>query len=373
VNRNTSDGSADEYAALSDPRQVMTEVLGLVEDLRQATHKLGDAIVAGGLGAREWRSPDARLALLSDQFPDITVDELITRLSEFSGLGPDWLHGGEGEIAHFNEEVEILYGVVYTLRVQAQRLRMLPTRERSDWPLERALGDAHAGTPLDLLLGALRDLESLAPYLVPLTAEEWKGESSPSLGSAFRDSLRSPQPVDDIEAPDSLPQPSQSFTRLRDFVELRTASTGDAELRIQVPRLPLTNLPLTKWIFVAVAIITLASGTLLLSMASRFDVGKSSEPAPSTVLIASPSHATLTCSGTGRTLDLVLRNSGTAALTWSIKAPTGLTLSSTHGVLAPKEAARLQIKVSSFKAARGTLTFTSNHGPLSVPYSVTCG
>jgi hypothetical protein len=349
----------------------MTEVLGLVEDLRQATHKLGDALVSGGLGAREWRSPDARLALLSDQFPDITVDELITRLSEFSGLGPDWLHGGE--IAHFNEEVEILYGVVHTLHAQAQRLRMLPTRERSNWPLERALGDARAGTPLDLLLGGLRDLESLAPYLVPLTAEEWQGESPPSPRNASRDSSRSPQPVDDIEAPDSLPQPSQSFTRLRDFVEMRTASTGDAELRIQVPRLPLTNLPLAKWIFVAVAIITLASGTLLVSMAGRFDAGKSSTSVPAAVLIASPSHATLTCSGTGRTLDLVLRNSGTAALTWSVKTPAGLTLSSTHGVLAPSQAVRLQITVISSKATRGALTFTSNHGPLSVPYSVTCG
>src|SRR5579885_238105 len=80
---------ADEDAleALNDPRQVMMEVLGLVEDLRLASNRLGDAIVAGGLSAREWRSPDARLATLSDQFPDITVDDLITRLAEFAGLG----------------------------------------------------------------------------------------------------------------------------------------------------------------------------------------------------------------------------------------------------------------------------------------------
>ena len=368
MNRNTNDGSADEYDALGDPRQVMTEVLGLIEDLRQATHKLGDAIVAAGLSAREWRSSDARLALLSNQFPDITVDELITRLSEFSGLAPDWLHGGEEEIAHFSEEVEILHEVVRSLRIQAQRLRILPMRERSDWPLERALGDARTGTPLDLLLGALRDLESLAPYLVPLTASEWPAESPPSSRGDAKDSPSSPQPGDPIEAPDTLPQPSQSFTRLRDFVELRTATTGDAELRIQVPRLPQAS-----WVFVAVAIITLVSGTVLLSIASRPDAGKPSTSTPSPLLIASPTRATLACSGKDSTLDLVLRNSGSAAITWSIKTPPGLGLSSTHGVLAPKDAVRLQIKVTTFKAARGTLTFTTNHAPLSVPYSVTCG
>ena len=195
MNRNTSDGSADEYEALGDSHQVMTEVLGLVEDLRQATLKLGDALIAGGLQAPEWRSPDARLVLLSDQFPDITVDELITRISEFSGLAPHWLHGGEEEITHFAQEVEILYGVVRSLRIQAQRLRMLPRRERSNWPLERALRYARTGTLLDLLLGALRDLESLAPYLVPLTAEEWQAESPPSPGRVSRDSPRSPRPV----------------------------------------------------------------------------------------------------------------------------------------------------------------------------------
>ena len=368
MNRNTSDGSADEYDALNDPRQVMTEVLGLVEDLRQANHKLGDAIVASGLAARDWRSSDARLALLSDQFPDITVDELITRLSEFSGLGPDWLHGGAEEIAHFNQEVEILYGVIQTLHVQAQRLRILPMRERANQPLERALGDARTGTHLDSLLGALRDLESLAPYLVPLTSEQWRAEFLPPPGSISRDSPRSPQPIDHIEAPDNVPQPSQSFTRLRDFVELSTATTGDAELRIQVPRLPLA-----KWIFVAMAIITLVSGTVLLSIASRPDAGKPSPSTPSPPLIASPARATLACSGKGSTLDLVLRNSGSAPVSWSIKTPAGLDLSSTHGVLAPKEAVTLEIKVTISKAARGTLTFTANHVPLSVPYSVTCG
>jgi hypothetical protein len=368
VNRNTSDASADEYEALRDPRQVMAEVVRLVENLGKVTRKLGDAIIAGGLQAREWRLPDARLTLLSDQFPDITVDELITRLSEFSGLGPYYLQGREEDIAHFNGEVEILYEVVRSLHVQIQRLRMLPRRDRSNWPLERALRDARTSTAMDLVQGVLRDLESLAPYLVPLTAEERQAEPPPAPDSSQRESPRSPLPVDDIEAPENVPQPPQSPTRLRDYVELRTATTGDAELRIQVPRLPLS-----RGILVMLAIITLASGTLLLSMATHFHAGNSTARNSPAVLSSSPSHATLTCTGTGSTLNLILRNSGSAALAWSIQTPAGLDLSPTHGVLAPSQAVSLLIKATGASATRGTLEFTSNYGPLSVPYSVTCG
>ncbi|HLJ82195.1 MAG TPA: hypothetical protein VKT52_11960, partial [Ktedonobacterales bacterium] len=101
----------DAYEALNDPRRVMMEVVALVEELHRATTRLGDAIAAAGLPARTWRDADCRLLLLADQFPDITLDALITRLAEFAaGMGPDWLHGSREDIARFTDEASILYG-----------------------------------------------------------------------------------------------------------------------------------------------------------------------------------------------------------------------------------------------------------------------
>ncbi len=392
----TTGGMADEDAleALNDPRQVMMEVLGLVEDLRLASNRLGDAIVAGGLSAREWRSPDARLATLSDQFPDITVDDLITRLAEFAGLGPDWLHGGRAEIVRFNEGAAILYGVVRPLRMAAQRLRMLPPRERNEWPLERALGDVRVGTPLDQVVAALRDLESLAPYIVPLTPEQWNPPVSPPAPSIKN--AGSLPPVGP-PAPASPPLPaspassmSQSFTRLRDFIpqqETVPLSEAPDKTPAQAPasalrladigaqlaawsRVHTRQLAVGKWVIVALAIVTLLTGTLLLSMAIRG--GATTTQAPPSHLIATPAHLALACSGKGANLTLTLRNSGTTALNWSITAPSGISIATTHGTLKPGATVTLQVKVTNGKAAQGTLTFTSNDGSASVPYTVKC-
>ena len=99
----------DEYAALSDPPQVMAEMLRLLDELRRTGKKLGDALEVAGLPGREWRSEDARLNLLSEQFPDISIDDLITRLAEFAaGHAPLWLRGDAGTIGRFRDEVEIL-------------------------------------------------------------------------------------------------------------------------------------------------------------------------------------------------------------------------------------------------------------------------
>ncbi|MFI5273244.1 MAG: hypothetical protein ACHQ4H_09470, partial [Ktedonobacterales bacterium] len=52
------------------------------------------AAECGRQPAREWRSDDALLRPLSDQLPAVTLDDLISRASEFAaGSGPYWLHG----------------------------------------------------------------------------------------------------------------------------------------------------------------------------------------------------------------------------------------------------------------------------------------
>ncbi len=380
----TSDEIASDYDALNDPRQVMQEVVGLVSDLRQAAHRLGDAIAAAGLTAREWRSEYARLALLSDQLPDITVDELITRLAEFSAAhGPDWLHGGSAEVARFTDEVEILYGVLRPLRVIAQRQRMLSASERSVHPLERTLGSARVGTPLDLVAGALRDLEALSPYLVPLTAEEWteaapasphpepraephpeNSEYSGAANTSFDQSLLSGPPA----------APAQPFTRLRDFAPTPVTSTqhgsrGDPGtwLRTRVMRLPMY-----KWIVVAAAIVILGVGTLVLSRVGQVESGVANKSTGASQLVASPVSVSLACTGSGATLQVSLRNIGSTQVEWSIQAPSGLRFSATHGTLAPGKTTTLQVRASGAKAEQGTIVFTSSGGLTRVPYSVSC-
>ncbi len=364
----------DEYAALADTRQVMLEVVGLLEDLHKATTRLGDAIAAAGFHGREWRGLDAQLDELSDQFPEITLDDLITRLAEFSaGNGPAWLRGDRADIEHFNDEAAILGGVMRPLRVLAQRQRVTPARERSRHPFERALADGRVGTQLDLMARYLRDLEALAPFIAPLTPEKWN--------------LASPAPP----APPA-PKPSaasavrsgpamQRFTRLRDFADSargsapssRQAGTSQAftralgRARVGTEVLVL-RLRLYRWMVVVIAALILAIATGLLTLA----VHEGLTLAPPSHLQATPAQLTITCTGKGTTQVLTLRNTGSASLTWQIVAPAGLTLSAAKGLLTRGASATVTVKVSVARAAHGTLAFTSTDGAAQVPYTVAC-
>jgi hypothetical protein len=387
----------DEYAALDDPPRVMAEVLRLLDELRSTNKKLGDALEVAGVPGREWRSEDARLSLLSEQFPDISVDDLITRLAEFAaGHAPPWLRGDAGTIGRFREEVEILYGVLRSLRQMAQRQRMLPARDRGGLPLERALGDARVGTALDLAARDLRDLDSLGPFIAPLTPEEWQAldAAQPSATTAIAAAAAgaatggaqpptayappaSATPVTAPMAPGSgavptsptspTPPATPTHTRLRDFAPPRgeggaaaqSVSIGSARMAVLLRRALRPN----KWWVVALAILTLASGTALLSLAAR---------APAGHLAASPARLTLTCAGKGTTAALTLRATGKGPITWSAQPATGIGLSTARGTLKPGASTTIQVAVRTAKAARGTLTFTSNDGTATVIYVVTC-
>ncbi|MEO7003178.1 MAG: hypothetical protein ABI068_15300 [Ktedonobacterales bacterium] len=167
-------GLPDEYAALGDPRLVMRETLALVDDLRRCVKTLGDALVSAGLPARAWLGDDAMLDLLSGRLPALTIDDFLTALAEFAAdTGPHLLHGGADDLASFADEVAQFREDSHTLRMVAQRQRYLRGAERDDLPLALALADARLGAPLDKLTGALRDLEALLPFLIPLTPDEW--------------------------------------------------------------------------------------------------------------------------------------------------------------------------------------------------------
>jgi hypothetical protein len=366
----------DEYAALADTRQVMLEVVGLLEDLHKATTRLGDAIAAAGFHGREWRGLDAQLDELSDQFPEITLDDLITRLAEFSaGNGPVWLRGDRADIERFTDEAAILGGVMRPLRVLAQRQRVTPARERSRHPFERALADGRVGTQLDLMARYLRDLEALAPFLAPLAPEEW------NLVSPAPPAPPAPQPSA-APAPAARSGPAmRPFTRLRDFADSArgsapsirqagpsqtlTLALGRARARTEVLVL---RLRLYRWMVVVIAALILAIAMGVLTLA----VHEGATLAPPSHLQATPARLTFTCAGKGATHVLTLRNSGSAPLTWQVAAPTGLTLSAAKGLLTRGASAAVTVRVSAARAAHGTLAFTSTDGAAQVPYTVTC-
>ncbi len=400
----------DEYAALADAIQVMREVVELVEDLHRATTRFGDALVSAGLPAREWREPDCQLLMLSDQFPDITLDDLVTRLAEFAaGMGPHWLHGDSEDVARFNDEVSILCGVVRPLRVAAQRLRMLPVRERGDYPLERALGDPRAGTPLDRITTVLRDLEALGPYIQPLTPEEWNppapqpvwtptpgrepmpaqapaalaGNAVPPTSPAYQRGTTSDWPAMSAPLAGETRQPSpqsEAFRRLRDFMPppgsrpVPAARAG--AMRVDWPSLRARGTALAgaaahwlrprKWVVIGVVVMLLALGTALLTLGSQ------QAPATSS-LTAQPARLAFTCSGAGAAGSIKLRDTDSRPLTWTIVPPAGLALSATRGSLQPSAFVIVRIHVTAAKAAKGMLAFASTGGSVSIPYSVTCG
>jgi hypothetical protein len=175
---------------------------------------------------------------------------------------------------------------------------------------------------------------------------------------------------------------SQSFRRLRDFMpppEERRHTVGIqgrdwSWLRADASvwaRALLEWVKPRKWLVIGITIMLLALGTALLTLA-RQPASPTAAITPASHLTASPTTATLACSGKRSSLKLTLRDTGTQSLTWSIKVPSGLSISTTHGTLKPGATVTLTIKVASAKAARGTLAFTSNDGAATIPYTVSC-
>lgn len=404
-----------DYASLADAREVMREVIGLVEGLRGSAKKLGDAIAASGFPAREWVGPDAALALLGEPFPDISLDAFLTRLAEFTaGMGPSWLRGGEDEIARFIEDVQLLNEVARPLRVFAQRQRMLPARERGALPLERAFGDGRVGTQIDLVAGYLRDLDALAPYLVPLTPSEWATLEPPPPPSAMPQPAKQPAPISGAtsgvlvgqqehwlltsgkqqavgkQAVGTYPSPQerastpaapQTFSRLRDFAPppssvraSRVAANGEAPdewqtvLRVPNGRGLLSLLLRNKWMVLGITVLVLSAGTGLLSLAAL----RMHASTPTAHLAATPTTLRLTCAGRGATATLTLRDTSKASVSWTLSQQDTLRLSATQGTLKPGASATLTATSTGHTATQGVLTFMADDGTLTVPYVISC-
>ena len=417
---NTGGGlGEDEYAALQDPRLVMPEVATVLAELHEGITQLGSAFVSAGVPAREWRSDDALLRPLGESLPDVTLDDLLTRAAEFAaGNGPYWLHGSTSEIEQFAAETALLSDAFRPLRVIAQRLLVLPPRERGALPIERALGDGRVGAKLDRVSRSLADLEALAPFMAPLSPDQWNAArraAPPAQDDQFTEPLPPELIPSPVPAPAAVQRPSTSLPsppspplpspRAR-FATLAaspvaalfgrgSASSSAASAARQAPaaaaprayaprvrrlsqtlsgyaaqaRERMQRIEPSRWMVVGLVALLLAVGTTVLALASRPDT--SAPPAP---LAVSPATVTLTCTGKSSSATVTLEWTGTAATSWSAQqVPTGLGLSTGRGTLKPNTGIPITLHVTTRKAAHGTLTFAAGKQQASVAYTVSCG
>jgi hypothetical protein len=358
-----------EYSALRDTPAVMRSATEYLQELHGVVTRLGDAIEQSGLPGRLWRADEADLATLGDAFPSITVDELMTRLAQFATeRGPNWLRGDEADLADFRAEARILYDIVHSLRVLAQRLRMTGAGTKSDLALERAFGNARVATPLDRVAILLETLDALGPFMAPIPPDAWGARQNAGMAQdagAFGAAAM----ID--------PMDSQERRRLRDYAPSQDAA-GEA------PRAPKRTagrrfrwnpaLLLRNRLALAVAgvvIVGALAATLLVRYPFSFAAKKAPTATPLPALVAAPAALTLPCS-TRRTVAMTLTNQSGAPVTWQAKAPTTVALTPAQGTIPAGQSATLQARLTSARATTGAITVTFGQASFAVPYTATC-
>lgn len=388
----------EEYAALGDRRTVMREVAASLKELHTAITRVGDAIEGAGLPGRDWRSDDASLRRLSRKFPDITVDDLITRLAEFAaGTGPQWLRGGSDELDAFHNEVADLYDILRPLAGGARRRSGSPDRERRMGRLERVLAEPRVAEPLDDISMLLGDLAALRPYMGPLSPGEWEHTSEVGIAPGFGwvgeqaggpgNTLRRTLPV----------PPGGSRSRLRDFAPAKGGKNPLGQLAAFVAplggwmrRVGARRMLRNELIGIAVLLVVGTGAAVLEARLPHVASPVIRPPASSTETaeangtpsppLGSPTATrppaplpklALTCAMTApNAATLTLKNTGTAALTWQASS-NRLAISPAQGSLAVGQSVKADVTPKGDRFG-GTITVSATSGTRSASYSVTC-
>jgi hypothetical protein len=393
------------YAALADTPRVMGEALDALADLGAATMELGAALVDAGLPRPVWRSERASLRLLSPVLPVITVDAFLSRLEQFAMRdGPAWLHGTLDDLQAFHGEVAVLVKVARPLREVVYRLQHLPIDmqggPRSDHPLQRVVRHPRLQAPLDTIAEILSDLEALAPFMRPLTPEQWRAlrHASRPLPAFVRDAVRALPSRLWIRRRNVAPAVSGAQTA---GVAAQTRSALGASRAWFLQRLAsLRRRPRAqRWLLVSSLLVAVAAVLAVLAF-SRQPQATGQEPsfASSAALTAiagsgtatalatgspasSPtSDATagpapklaLTCLVNGATATLTLKNVGASSLTWQAQPPPTLTVSPTEGALQAGQSAAAQVSAKNKKTVSGTITVIASHDTVSTEEKATC-
>lgn len=357
-----------EYAALRDTPAVMRSAAGYLEELQGAVIRLGDAIEQSGLPGKFWRSDEANLAALGDIFPLITVDELITRLTQFaSERGPAWLHGSIADLAAFGDEARILYDVTHALRVTAQRLRM-SGGGRSQ--IERAFSNARIGAPLDRVALLLETLDALGPFMAPISPGDWAAQ--PAIDDDARAGFAASPASDELESP----PPSQPRGLLRNYAPSGAAIGSSSAAKSGTSRQWRLNVPAllrNRWALgVAGAVLVGALVAFLVVRPSVLPAAKKTPTAtPLPAVVASPTTLLLLCS-TKKTTTLTLKNQSAAPVAWQATVPKAVAITPAQGTIPAGQSVTLQAHLTAARATTGTITITVGKTSFNVPFSATC-
>jgi hypothetical protein len=390
------------YAALADTPRVMGEALDSLTALQSGAIELGKALVDAGLPEPVWRSEQATLRLLSPALPAITVDAYLTRLEAFATRdGPTWLHGAHDDLAAFHEEVAVLAQVTRPLREVVQRLQRLPVEmpggPRSDYPLQRVVRDPRLEAPLDAIAEILSDLEALAPFMRPLTPEQWRALRRPSQLLPARvwaaiivwaNGLRGRG--SDSATPASgttgAAQASAVLGASRAWI-LQRLSWLQGRTRAQRLLLASGLLFAIVIAFAALAFSRQPHATALTpttsSSAVRTVLAESAtatalattSPAPTSTTGATPGPApklTGVCSVHGATAILTIKNTGDSSFTWQAQPPPTLTVAPAQGSLQAGQSATVQVSAVNKKSASGIVTVIASHDKVSTEEKVSC-
>jgi hypothetical protein len=392
------------YAALADTPRVMGEALDALADLSAATMELGAALVDAGLPRPVWRSERALLRLLSPVLPVITVEAFLSRLEQFAMRdGPAWLHGTLDDLQAFHGEVAVLAMVARPLREVVYRLQHLPIDmqggPRSDHPLQRVVRHPRLQAPLDTIAEILSDLEALAPFMRPLTPEQWRAlrHASKPLPAFVRDAVIALASRLWIRRRNVAPTVSAAQTT---GVAAQTRSALGASRAWFLQRLAsLRRRPRAqRWLFVSSLLVAVAAMLAVLAFSRQPQATRHEPSLASAALTAiagsgtatalatgspasSPtSDATaglapklaLTCLVNGATATLTVKNVGASSLTWQAQPPPTLTVSPTQGALQAGQSAAAEVRAKNKKTVSGTITVIASHDTVSTEDKATC-
>jgi hypothetical protein len=394
------------YSALADTPLVMGEVLDTLADLGNATRAVEGALVDAGLPKRAWRSEQAVLRVLSPALPAITMDAFLTRLELFAlGDGPRWLQGTYDDLAQFHQGVAILANAARLLRDVVDRLQHLPVDlpagARGDVALQGVVRHRPLQAPLDTIAEILSDLEALAPFMRPLTPEQWRAVRRARRGpwariqriiAAWASSVQIPRRHEGPSSSEPAAENGLGAANARAILGMGGAS---ALQRLSALRRGRTQ----TWLAVVGLVVLVVGGLALFVFARQphttsqtpslsssavltalAEAGTAAASATEVATLSPTLRATLaptpklalTCVTHGTTATLTIKNVSAVPLSWQAQPPPTLDVSPAQGALQAGQSANVQVSAVNKKTVSGTITVVATHDTLSTQDKVSC-
>jgi hypothetical protein len=258
--------------------------------------------------------------------------------------------------------------------------------------------DPRLEAPLDTIAEILSDLEALAPFMRPLTPEQWRalrrpskllpariwaaitvwanglwgrGSDGVSPASGTADAAAKAGSILDVCRAWALQR--LSWLRRRTRAQRVLLASGllfaivAAFAALAFSRQPhATSLaPTTSSSAVRTVLAESATATALAT----------ASPAPTSTTGVTPGSApklTGVCSVHGATATLTIKNSGDSSFTWQAQPPPTLTVSPAQGSLQAGQSAIVQVSAVNKKTASGTITVIASHDKVSTEEKASC-